>query len=95
MNAFEDQAFREPGRGDRAQAADHRRTAHRDLPFVRDGAGSAGRNTELFRDWASPVAGVACDVIYWYVTEVSKLTDRGGVANPEKQASAAVLQGAK
>jgi nicotinamidase-related amidase len=52
-------------------------------------------NTELFRDWASPVAGAARDVIYWYFTEVSKLTDEVGVANAEKQAAAAVLEEAK
>jgi nicotinamidase-related amidase len=52
-------------------------------------------NTELFRDWASPVAGAARDVIYWYFTEVSKVTDQVGVADAEKQAAAAVLEGAK
>jgi nicotinamidase-related amidase len=51
-------------------------------------------NTELFRDWASPVAGPAREVIYWYFTEVSKLTPAVGVADAEKQAAAAVLQGA-
>jgi hypothetical protein len=40
-------------------------------------------NTELFRDWATPLAGPARDVIYWYFTEVSKLTDRVGVAEAE------------
>src|SRR5271169_5995327 len=45
-------------------------------------------NTELFRDWASPQAGPARDVIYWYFTEVAKLTDRVGVAEAEKQAAA-------
>jgi nicotinamidase-related amidase len=51
-------------------------------------------NTELFRDWASPLAGPARDVIYWYFTEVSKLTDEVGVAEAEKKA-AADLVGAK
>ena len=51
-------------------------------------------NTELFRDWATPAAGPARDVIYWYFTEVSKLTDQVGVAEAEKQAAAAALQGA-
>jgi nicotinamidase-related amidase len=51
-------------------------------------------NTELFRDWASPVAGPARDVIYWYFTEVPKLTPAVGVADAEKQAAAATLQGA-
>jgi nicotinamidase-related amidase len=52
-------------------------------------------NTELFRDWASPAAGPAGQVIYWYFTEVPKLTAAVGVADAEKQAAAAVLQGAK
>jgi nicotinamidase-related amidase len=48
-------------------------------------------NTELFRDWASPLAGPAQEVIYWYFAEVSKLTDEVGVAGAEKQAAAALL----
>jgi nicotinamidase-related amidase len=52
-------------------------------------------NTELFRDWASPAAGPAGEVIYWYFTEVPKLTAAVGVADAEKQAAAAALQGAK
>ena len=51
-------------------------------------------NTELFRDWASPLAGPAREVIYWYFTEVAKLTDEVGVADAEKQAAAALV-GAK
>src|SRR5712664_1038789 len=51
-------------------------------------------NTELFRDWASPAAGPAGQVIYWYFTEVPKLTAAVGVADAEKQAAAAALQGA-
>jgi nicotinamidase-related amidase len=51
-------------------------------------------NTELFRDWASPLAGPAREVIYWYFTEVTKLTDAVGVAEAEKKA-AADLVGAK
>jgi nicotinamidase-related amidase len=43
--------------------------------------------TELFRDWASPLAGPARDVIYWYFTEVPKLTDQVGVAEAEKLAA--------
>jgi nicotinamidase-related amidase len=50
-------------------------------------------NTELFRDWATPAAAPARDVIYWYFTEVSRLTELVGVAAAEKQAAAA-LQGA-
>ena len=44
--------------------------------------------TELFRDWAGPLAGPALDVIYWYFTEVPKLTDQVGVAEAEKAAAA-------
>jgi nicotinamidase-related amidase len=51
-------------------------------------------NTELFRDWATPAARPAGEVIYWYFNEVSKLTDDVGVAEAEKQAAAAALQGA-
>ena len=52
-------------------------------------------NTELFRDWATPQAGPAGEVIYWYFTEVPKLTAAVGVADAEKQAAAAALQGAR
>jgi nicotinamidase-related amidase len=51
-------------------------------------------NTELFRDWATPPAGPALEVIHWYFTEVPKLTATVGVADAEKQAAAAALQGA-
>jgi nicotinamidase-related amidase len=51
-------------------------------------------NTELFRDWATPPAAPALEVIHWYFTEVPKLTDTVGVAEAEKQAAAAALQGA-
>jgi nicotinamidase-related amidase len=51
-------------------------------------------NTELFRDWATPAAGPARDVIYWYFTEAPKLTAAVGVAEAEKQAATAALQGA-
>jgi nicotinamidase-related amidase len=44
--------------------------------------------TELFRDWAAPLAGPALEVIYWYFTEVPKLTDEVGVAEAEKLAAA-------
>jgi hypothetical protein len=44
-------------------------------------------NTELFRDWASPLAGPAREVIYWYFTEVARLTDAVGVAEAEKLAA--------
>jgi nicotinamidase-related amidase len=48
-------------------------------------------NTELFRDWASPPAGPALEVIHWYFTEVPKLTSAVGVADAEKRAAAAAL----
>jgi nicotinamidase-related amidase len=51
-------------------------------------------NTELFRDWASPAAGPAGEVIYWYFREAPQLTAAVGVADAEKQAAAAALQGA-
>src|ERR1700745_1012930 len=35
--------------------------------------------TELFRDWASPLADKAREVIYWYFAEVTKVTDEVGV----------------
>ena len=44
--------------------------------------------TELFRDWAGPLAGHAMDVIYWYFEEVTKHTDLVGVAEAEKVAAA-------
>ena len=43
MNAFEDACLQCCREGDRAQASDHRRAAHRDLPHVRDRPGSQGR----------------------------------------------------
>jgi nicotinamidase-related amidase len=49
--------------------------------------------TELFRDWASPLAGPARDVIYWYFTEVPKHTDQVGVAEAERLAAAAAQPG--
>jgi nicotinamidase-related amidase len=44
--------------------------------------------TELFRDWAGPLAAPALDVIYWYFTEAPKLTDLVGGAEAEKKAAA-------
>jgi len=49
--------------------------------------------TELFRDWASPLAGPARDVIYWYFTEVRSTPTRWAVAEAEKVAAAAALDG--
>jgi hypothetical protein len=36
-------------------------------------------NTELFRDWSSPIADKAREVIYWYFGEVPKVTSEVGV----------------
>ena len=44
--------------------------------------------TELFRDWAGPLAGPALEVIHWYFREVPELTDQVGVAEAEKLAAA-------
>jgi nicotinamidase-related amidase len=44
--------------------------------------------TEMFRDWAGPLAAPALDVIYWYFSEVPKHTDLVGVADAEKAAAA-------
>ncbi len=41
---------------------------------------------ELFRDWASPLANKARDVIYWYFGEVTKMKADVGVSEVEKQA---------
>ena len=48
--------------------------------------------TELFRDWAGPLAGPALDVIYWYFLEVGKHTDQVGVADAEKAAATKHLE---
>jgi len=45
--------------------------------------------TELFRDWASPLADPARDAIYWYFNEVPHVTDQVGVAAAEKLAASA------
>ena len=42
--------------------------------------------TELFRDWASPLADKAREVIYWYFAEVPKVKANVGVSEAEKQA---------
>jgi nicotinamidase-related amidase len=51
---------------------------------------------ELFRDWATPLAEPANDVINWYFTEVPKVTAGVGVAETEKRRAeaAAALVGA-
>jgi len=45
--------------------------------------------TELFRDWVSPLAEKAREVIYWYFGEVTKLKVDVGVSEVEKQAAKA------
>jgi nicotinamidase-related amidase len=49
--------------------------------------------TELFRDWAGPLADPARDTIYWYFNEVPRHTDEVGVAEAEKIAAAAQVGG--
>ncbi len=44
--------------------------------------------TELFRDWAGPLAAPALETIHWYFREVPKHTDEVGVADAEKLAAA-------
>jgi len=41
--------------------------------------------TELFRDWASPLANNARDVIYWYFGELTKIKAAVGVSEYEKE----------
>ena len=41
-------------------------------------------NTELFRDWTSPLAGKALEVIDWYFEEVPKISSDIGVDHREK-----------
>ena len=45
--------------------------------------------TELFRDWASPLADKARDVIYWYFAELGKLKADVGVSEVEQRHAAA------
>jgi nicotinamidase-related amidase len=45
--------------------------------------------TDLFRDWAGPLAAAAQDLIYWYFAEVGQHTDTVGVAEAELKAAAA------
>jgi len=42
----------------------------------------------LSGDWASPLAGKARKVIYWYFGEVTKLKADVGVSDVERQAAA-------
>ena len=43
--------------------------------------------TELFRDWASPLAAKARDVIYWYFGAVAHLNADVGVSQVEQKAA--------
>ena len=45
--------------------------------------------TELFRDWAGPLAEAARNVIYWWFIEAPKHSDKVGVAEHEKAAATA------
>jgi hypothetical protein len=45
--------------------------------------------TELFRDWALPLADKAREAIYWYFGEVTKLKVNVGVSEVENQAAKA------
>jgi hypothetical protein len=45
--------------------------------------------TELFRDWAGPLAQPALDTIYWYFRTVPEFTSEVGVAEAETVAAAA------
>ena len=42
--------------------------------------------TELRRDWASPLADKAREVIYWYFGEVAESQANVGVSEAEKKA---------
>ncbi len=44
---------------------------------------------ELFRDWNSPLADKAREVIYWYFAEITKMKADIGVSEVEKQAAGA------
>jgi hypothetical protein len=77
--------------GGRSQAA-HRTAIER---LARAGAvptTALAVTTELFRDWAGPLAGPATDTIYWYFREIPKLTKEVGVAEAEKAAAAAYAE---
>ncbi len=82
MNAFEDEAV-----GGRSQAA-HRTGIGRLSHAGAVPTTALAVVTELFRDWASPLAGPAQDVSYWYFNEIPTLTSEVGVAEAEKLAAA-------
>jgi hypothetical protein len=44
--------------------------------------------TELFRDWAGPLAGPALETIHWYWREVPSVSPEVGIAEAEKAAAA-------
>jgi hypothetical protein len=84
--------IRGPVRQRRRRRAFAKRASHRHpAAGTRWGGSDHGARgvTELFRDWASPLAGAAQEVIFWYFNEVPKLTDAVGVAEAEKLAASA------
>jgi nicotinamidase-related amidase len=78
--------------GGRSQAA-HRTAIDRMAHAGAVATTALAVTTETFRDWASPLAGPAIGVIYWYFDEVGRHTDQVGVAEKEKAAAAATLAG--
>jgi nicotinamidase-related amidase len=48
---------------------------------------------ELFRDWATPLGEPARELVNWYVSEVSKLTDEVGFAEREQLRAQAAVAG--
>jgi nicotinamidase-related amidase len=78
--------------GGRSQAA-HRTAIERMAHAGAVATTTLAVTTETFRDWASPLAGAAGGVIYWYFNEVGNHTDQVGVAEAEKAAAAAALAG--
>jgi hypothetical protein len=92
MNAFEDDVmFVTDAVGGRSQIA-HRTGIERLSHAGAVPSTALAVNTELFRDWATPPAAAALEVIHWYFLEVPKLTSAVGVADAEKEAAAAALQ---
>jgi nicotinamidase-related amidase len=73
--------------GGRSQAA-HSAGIERLAPAGAVPTTALAATTELFRDWAGPLAGPALEVIHWYFREVPELTEQVGVAEAEKLAAA-------
>jgi nicotinamidase-related amidase len=49
---------------------------------------------ELFRDWATPQAGLALDIFGWYFAEIRKLDSSFGLSRAEEGQTAKVLEDA-